>query len=398
MTEPKDTEEPPESTDVTRVMVDGKEVVLIGTAHISARSVEVVRETIRRERPDTVCVELDEERAKALREETNWEELDLKQVIRNRQTTFLVARLALMAFQKRMSMYTGVKPGMEMLEATEIAEEVGAGVDNIDRNIRTTLLRAWRTTPFLKRSSVAALLVAGMFQRTEVSEDELEELRDGHNVGEVLDELGEALPSVKSVLVDERDTYMAHRIREAAGQKVVVVIGAAHKPGIMRKLAEPATLQEIERIETVPERGMLSKALPWILPLIVIGLFVGGFIYGDTEDLKRAALAWVIANGSLAALGALLAAGHPLTVIVAFFAAPLTSLNPTVGAGMVTAFVQTLVAAPTVRDMENVGDDIVDWKGFWTNRLSRILLVFVFSNIGSSLGTFISFKWLKDLV
>jgi pheromone shutdown-related protein TraB len=386
-----------ESADISRLHVDGKEIILIGTAHISAKSVETVVSTIEAEQPDSVCVELDEQRFKALREETSWQDLDLKQVIRNKQTTFLVARLALMAFQKKMSLYTGVKPGQEMLEATIAAERCGASVELVDRDIRTTLLRAWRNTPFLKRSSVAALLVMGMFQRTEVDEEDLEELRDTHNISEILDELGDALPSVKSVLVDERDEYMAQRIRLAPGPKVVVVIGAAHKPGIIRHLTGQAS-HSVEELDDVPERGFVSKLLPWILPAIVIGLFVAGFFFGDPENFKRAALAWVLSNGIFASLGALLALAHPITIIVAFIAAPLTSLNPTVGAGMVTAFVQTFIAAPTVRDMERVGDDIVEWKGFWTNRLSRILLVFVFSNLGSSLGTFISFKWLKDLV
>ena len=392
------TEEVPESTDITRIEVDGKTIILIGTAHISARSVEIVADTIEREQPDTVCVELDEQRFKALREETNWEDLDLKQIIKSKQTTFLVARLALLAFQKRMSMYTGVKPGMEMLEATSSAEACGATIELVDRDIRTTLLRAWRKTPFLKRSSVAGLLVLGVFQKTEVSEDDLDELREAHNIAEVLDELGEALPTVKSVLVDERDTYMAHRIRSAPGDKVVAVIGAAHKAGILRNLQREIPAEEVSEIDSIPERGKLSRALPWILPAIVIGLFVGGFFFGDPEDFKRAALAWVLANGSLSALGALLALGHPLTIVTAFIAAPITSLNPTVGAGMVTALVQTFIAAPTVRDMERVGDDIVNWTGFWKNRLARILLVFVFSNLGSSLGTFVSFNWLKDLL
>lgn len=387
-----------ESTDITRIEVDGKEIILIGTAHISAKSVETVVSTIEREAPDTVCVELDAQRFKAIREETNWQELDLVQIIKNKQTTFLVARLGLMAFQKRMSLYTGVKPGQEMLEATIAAEAADAEIELVDRDIRTTLLRAWRLTPFLKRSSVAGLLLAGVFQRTEVDEDDLEELRDTHNITEILDELGGALPDVKSVLVDERDIYMAAKIRQSPGQKIVAVIGAAHKPGIMKHLLREIPQQEVEEIEHVPERGPISKILPWILPAIVIGLFVVGFFFGDPEDFKRAAVAWVLANGTFAALGALLAGGHPLTVITAFIAAPITSLNPTVGAGMVTGLVQTFVAAPTVRDMENVGDDIVGWRGVWKNRLSRILLVFVFSNVGSSLGTFISFGWLKELI
>lgn len=388
-----------ESTDITRVVVDGKEIVLVGTAHISAQSVKVVVEAIEAEKPDTVAVELDEQRYKAIREEVNWQELNLVEIIKSKQTTFLVARLGLMAFQKRMSLYTGVKPGQEMLEATLAADRSGAQVALVDRDIRTTLLRAWRMTPFLKRSSLATLLVMGMFQRSEVDESDLEELRAEHNISEILDELGEAMPDMKGVLVDERDTYMAHKIRACEGSKIVAVVGAAHKPGILRAWQRASTENsEIDAIDVVPPRGKLSKVLPWILPLIVIGLFVGGFFFADPEDFKRAAIAWVLANGTLAALGAALAFGHPLTILTAFIAAPITSLNPTVGAGMVTAMVQTLIAAPTVRDMERVGDDIVNWKGIWTNRLSRILLVFVFSNVGSSLGTFISFNWLKDLL
>ena len=390
--------EPEESTDVTRVEVDGKTIFLIGTAHISAQSVEVVNTTIAAEQPDTVCVELDAERFKALSEQTNWQDLDLKQIIRNGQTTFLVARLALMAFQKRMSMYTGVKPGMEMLAATNAAKACGANIEFVDRNIRTTLLRSWRRTPFLRRSSLATLLVMGLFQRTEVSEEDLEELREAHNIAEVLDELGDALPSVKTVLVDERDTFMAHRIRHAAGQRIVAVVGAAHKAGILRNFADGTTDATIEAIDSVPEPSTFSKLLPWLVPILIIGLFVGGFFWGDPEDVKRAALAWVLATGSLSALGTAIAAGHPITIISAFFAAPLTALHPAIAAGMVTGLVQTYFAAPTVRDMEGVGDDIVHWKGFWRNRLSRILLVFLFSNLGASLGMFISLGWLKDLL
>ncbi len=387
-----------ESTDITRITVDGKEIILVGTAHISAQSVEIVVRTIENEAPDTVCVELDEPRFRAIRDEVNWQELNLVQIIRNKQTTFLVARLGLMAFQKRMSLYTGVKPGQEMLEATHTAERMGAELSLVDRDIQKTLLRAWRLTPFWKRSSLGAVLLAGMFQKSEVDESELESLREEHNINEILDELGGTLPDMKRVLVDERDLYMAHKIRSAPGTKIVAVVGAAHKPGIIRNWAAETTDAQVDAIDFVPDRGAFSKVLPWILPLIVIGLFVGGFFFGDPENFKRAAIAWVVANGTLAALGAALAFGHPLTIITAFFAAPITSLNPTIGAGMVTALVQTLIAAPTVRDMERVGDDVVNWRGVWSNRLSRILLVFVFSNIGSSLGTFVSFNWLIDLL
>ena len=386
--------------DVTRLTLeDGKRVTLVGTAHISQQSVDVVRQIIASSQPDTVCVELDEERFRAVREQPNWEELDLKQVIRNKQLVFLMARLALGAFQKRMGSYTGVKPGAEMIAAIEAAEANQMEVVLCDRNVRTTLMRAWRETPFWRRSLVAFSLLFGLFERTEVNEEELNELRKEHNLSTMLDEMGEAMPEVKTVLVDERDSFMAEQIRRAAGEHVVVIIGAAHKPGITRKLVEERlTPAQLEAIDTVPPRSPLSKLLPWALPLIVIALFVAGFLRGDTEEAKQALWAWVLANGIFSALGAALALGHPAAILTAFIAAPITSINPTVGAGMFAALAQVWAAPPTVRDMEHAGDDIVEWKGWWTNRLTRLLLVFMLSSLGSSLGTIVSLGFFKGLL
>lgn len=382
--------------DISRVDVDGKEVILIGTAHISQQSVETVLQTLAAENPDTVCVELDAQRYKALREKTNWEEIDLVQIIKRKQTTFLVSRLALMAFQKRMSNYTGVKPGSEMLAAIDKADELGIEIVLADRDIRQTLLRAWRTTPFLKKGQLAFLLLAGLFEKTEVDEEELEDLRESANLANVMEELGDALPEVKTALVDERDAYMAEKIMEAPGEKVAVVIGAAHKAGIERRL-KARERADLEELEQVPDKTTLSKAIPWILPLIVLGLFVGGFFFGDVEKLQDAAVAWFLVNGICAAIGTALAAGHPFTVLAAFVAAPFTSLNPTVGAGMATGLVQTYVASPKMRDFESIGDDIAELSGWWKNRLARVLLVFVFANLGSTFGTFYALQWFTDV-
>ncbi len=388
-----------ESTDITRLSVDNKEIILVGTAHISQRSVDIVSEAIVAEAPDTVCVELDEQRYEALVNAPDWEALDLKQIIRNKQTTFLVARLALMAFQKRMSNYTGVKPGAEMLAAVQKADELGAEIVLADRDIRTTLLRAWRKTPFMKKAGLISMLFMGMFETQEVDEESLEDLRESHNIGEMLDSMGESLPSIKGVLVDERDVFMSDAIRKAPGDKVLAVIGAAHKRGIIEHLNMPQKdATAIEEIEVIPEKTLASKVIPWILPLIVIGVFIAGFIYGDQKALERAALAWFLVNGILGGLGALIAFGHPLTVIATFFAAPFTSLNPTVGAGMVAALVQTFVASPKVRDLEDIGEDITEASGWWKNRLSRVLLVFIGANLGSMVGTYASFYWLKDVL
>jgi pheromone shutdown-related protein TraB len=390
-------------SDAHRVEVDGRHVVLVGTAHISQESVDIVRETIRAESPDVVCVELDERRYKVLSDPRWWEALDLFQVIKGGQAPLLVAQLALSSFQKRMGLATGVKPGSELAAAVEEAKELGVEYDLVDREIRTTLLRAWRKTSFWKKTTLAGSLVAGMFmgEEKELNEDEMRKLRQQDTLSNMLDEMGDTLPSIKTVLVDERDVYMSHRIRIAGkpGDTVVAVVGAAHVPGMLRQFAQPNPPDaHIAEINTVPGRTFVSRALPWILPAIVIGVFAYGFAVGDWDNLKEAALAWVLANGLLSALGAALALGHPLTIIAAFFAAPLTSLNPTIGAGFVTGLVQTWVRPPAVRDMEKISDDVGQLKGWWTNRLARVLLVFVLSNLGSSVGTFVAFGWLKDLI
>jgi pheromone shutdown-related protein TraB len=210
--------------------------------------------------------------------------------------------------------------------------------------------------------------------------------------------MGEILPAAKTILVDERDKWMAHHIQQANGAKVIAVVGAAHIPGIKRCLDQQLTPEELLEMGSIPPKPTISKIIPWLIPALVIALFIFGFFFGDRSRLLEAAGAWVIANGSLSAIGALIACGHPLTIVSAFIAAPLTSLNPTIGAGFVTAFVQAFIAPPTVRDMEHVADDIATVAGWWHNRVTRVLLVFFFSSLGSAIGTFVAFGWLKDLL
>lgn len=384
--------------DITRVLLGEREIILVGTAHISQQSVDTVKRIIEEERPDVVCVELDAQRLKAMRERQRWEELDLKQVIKEKKLMFLMARLALASFQKRMGSYTGVQPGAEMSAAIDVAEAQGARLELIDRDVQTTLLRAWRRTPWYRRSMLALELLGGTFEKTEVNEAELANLRNEDNITGVLDQIGEVLPEVKEVLVDERDLFMSHGIQQCGGEKVVVVIGAAHKPGITKELAEPIPYARVAAVEVIPERGAFSKIAPWLIPAIIIGAFVYAYYQGKFDELYEASIAWILVNGVLAALGTAIAKGHPLTVITAFIAAPITSLNPTIGAGMVTAFAQATFAPPKVKDMERVGDDIAEWRGWWSNKLARLFLVFLFSTIGSAIGTFASIYWLKDLI
>ncbi|MCF6266794.1 MAG: TraB/GumN family protein [Desulfuromusa sp.] len=386
------------SNDYTSLRVDDKEIVLVGTAHISQDSVETVIRTIDDVLPDTVCVELDVQRYQSLINEKGWESLNLKDLIKKKQVPFLLTNLALSSYQKRMGLHTGVKPGAELAAAARTAEERGMEVELVDRNIRTTLLRVWRKTGLWNKMKVMAALFGSLFEKQELNEEELAKLRENDTLSGMLDEMGKLLPSVKQILVDERDTYMAYHIRNAPGEKILAVVGAAHLPGIIRQLQgdeiDPETIAEIS---TIPPKTTFSKIIPWLIPGIVVALFIGGFFFGNRDQLANAATAWILANGLFSALGALLALGHPVTIISAFVAAPITSLNPTIGAGFVTGLVQSFIAPPTVHDMEHVGEDLMTFKGWWQNRLARVLLVFLFSSIGSSIGTFVALGWLKNL-
>lgn len=382
----------------TRIDLPGKTVYLVGTAHVSQRSVEEVREAVETLLPDTVCVELDPQRLESLRDPNRWKDLNLVAALRGGKGPFLLANLALSSFQRRMGLQTGVKPGAELLEAVVAAEERGAAVELVDRPIRTTLLRAWRYTGFWKKMSLTSALLASAFESPELDEADLAALREKDALSALLEEVGEALPAAKAILIDERDRYMAAKIQRAPGKTVLAVVGAGHLPGISRELLADVPDGELAALDAVPPKPPLSRAIPWLIPGIVLALFVFGFFFGDATTVREAAWAWVLANGSLAALGALVALGHPLSIAAAFVAAPITSLNPTVGAGMVTGVVQAWVGKPRVRDLESLLDDLTHWRGWWANRVSRVLLVFFFSNLGSSIGTFVAFGWLKDLV
>lgn len=387
------------SNDYTHLQVDDKEIVLVGTAHISQDSVDAVIKAIDAVIPDTVCVELDAQRYHSLINKKGWESLNLKDLIKKKQIPFLLTNLALSSYQKRMGLQTGVQPGAELAAAAQTAEKRGMEVELIDRNIRITLLRVWRKTGPWNKMKVITSLFGSLFEKQELNEAELAKLRESDTMSSMLEEMGKLLPSVKQILVDERDTFMAYHIRNAPGEKVLAVVGAAHLPGIIRQLqGEEISHETIAEISIVPPKTTLSKSIPWLIPGIVVALFIGGFFFGNRDQLANAATAWVLANGLFSALGTLLALGHPATILSAFIAAPLTSLNPTIGAGFITGLVQSFVAPPTVRDMEHVGDDLMTFKGWWQNRLARVLLVFLFSSIGSSIGTFVALGWLKKLI
>ena len=384
--------------DVQLIEQGGRSVILVGTAHVSQQSVELVQDVIETEGPDRVCIELDEKRLQALSDENRWQKLDLKTVIKNRQLSTLMVSIMMASYQKKLGDNLGVSPGAELLAASKTAEELGIPVCLCDRDIRITLRRAWKSTSLFRKFYLLSSLIAGMFDSEEIDEEKLEELKKQDVLTELMAEMGDSLPEMKRVLIDERDLYMAEQIKNTPGQRVVAIIGAGHLEGISKHLLSDQRAKLGELI-TIPPVSRVWKTLGWLIPAVIIGsigliAFLKGF---DTAGNNI--VYWILANGIPASIGAALALAHPFTTIGAFAAAPITSLTPVIGAGYVTAFIQVMTRPPVVREFETVGDDMASLFGWWRNKLLRVFLVFILTGIGSAIGTYVGgYEIIKTLM
>ena len=376
---------------VRRLEIDEREVFLVGTAHVSPQSVRDTKEAIETLEPDTVCVELCEARYQNLENQDSWRKLDIFQVLREGKAALLLSSFLMHSFQRRIAQRFGIEPGAEMREAIARARERGARLELIDRDIQISLKRTWSSLGFWQRTKVMTQLVGSAFVGDDLKEEDIEKLKDTGNLTDLMSALAEALPSVKDTLIDERDAYMAEKLRQSAGPRTVAVVGAGHLPGITG-LADSEC--DLEELETVPEPPLWPRIVKWALPIVIIALLAYGFIQGGAERGVESIYLWILINGSLSALGAAIALGHPLTILSAFAAAPLTSLNPFIAAGWVAGLVQALLRRPLVADMENLADSLGSARGFWSNRLTRVLLVVVLSNLGSVLGTAVALPWI----
>jgi len=373
------------------VECNGRKITLIGTAHVSKESVEEVKETIKTINPDCVAVELDEKRADSIQNSEKYKELDIVQVLKRGEGFLLIANLILASFQRKMGQNVGVKPGDEMLAAIEVAKELNIPTALVDRPIQITLRRAWAKNGFMGRIKLLSTLIASAFSKEEVSAEEIEKLKKQSEMDSMMTELAEYMPVIKEVLIDERDKYLATNIWNSQGNNVVAVLGAGHLPGVEAHLIKMSKNEEVadnSEISSVPPKKVASKIAGWIIPTIVIAVIVAGFIYGGTKAGSMMLTTWFLWNGIPAAIGTTIALAHPITVIVAFLTAPFTSLCPFIGVGFVTGIVQAIVQKPKVTDIETLQDNI-SLKGFYKNRILKVLMVFVLSSLGSSIGTFI---------
>lgn len=372
---------------ISIIKTNNKTIYLLGTAHVSSDSAKQADELIKEIKPDSVCIELDEERLNNMLNPKKWSETDLADIFKQKKASFLLANLILSSYQKRLGDKFNVAVGQEMAYSVNAAKEVGAKIVTIDRSIKTTFMRVWRKMSFMGKMKLLFNLIFSFLDDEGITEEDLEELKQQDMLENALSELAGEFSELKTYLVDERDEFLANGIRNAPGDTVVAVVGAAHTVGIKKLIETQSSNERIAEINTLPPAGKLGKVIAWAIPVFIIGMFVTTLIKAP-DVLPSQLIKWVLHNGTLSALGTLLAGGHILSALTAFIVAPITSLDPIMAAGWFSGYVQAKISKPTVADVERVSEDLTSFKGFRKNKLTKVLLVIVLGNLGSAIGTF----------
>jgi pheromone shutdown-related protein TraB len=370
----------------------GKDIHLIGTAHVSRESIDEVSAAIREEKPGMVCVELDEGRLSSITKQDNWEQLNVTKVLKEGKGFLLIANMALASFQRRLGNELGVKPGEEMIAALDTAKEMEIPYSLCDREVQVTLRRAWSCCNLWSKCKLLATLFSSAFFAEKLSAEEIENLKENNELDGMMAELADYLPSVKETLIDERDRYLAAKIWEVSttnSGNTLAVVGAGHLKGIQAQLEQFAaggSPPGLDQLEAIPSPSFFSKAIKWVIPVLIVALITIGFLRADAKLSLEMLRLWVLWNGSFAALGCIIALGHPLAILVSFLGAPITTLNPFIGVGILSGLVQATVRKPRVSDAENISEDFTSLKGIYRNRISRVLLVFFLFCLGSTIA------------
>ncbi len=389
MSEPQDQVQEAQGVEMpatVSILEDGeRKFYVIGTAHVSARSVQDVEDVVALTQPDCVVVELCQARYTSIQEANRWKKLNIFEVIKEKKGTMVIISLLLASFQKRIGDKLGVKPGAEMMRAIDLAKEKNLALELGDRDVTVTLKRTWHALGWWTKIKMITSLASGFFSKVDVNAEDLEKMKDDDVLTGLMREMAGAYPSVMHTLIHERDLYLMDSIRSAPGNKIVAVVGAGHVAGIKEHWGEPINREQLCEL---PKPSIWPTLLKWGIPLLIVFSFVYGFAFG--KGGSDMVITWILVNGVLAALGALIALAHPLTILTAFIAAPITSINPMVAAGWVSGLVEAYLRKPTIADVENLMKDVESVKGFYHNRFTRVLLVAALSNLGSGLGTFIA--------
>ena len=376
------------------IQLDKTTITLIGTAHVSKESVALVEEKIMSREFDCVAVELCPARYENLKNRSWWQNLDIYEVFKKKKASLLLINLALSAYQRRLADKVGVEAGQEMIRATELALDNKIRLEVVDRDITTTLHRLVTKVSFWQKMKIFSGLIVGVFVGEEVDREQIENLKKGDMLHSVIEEFGESLPQIKKVLIDERDEFMVGKLSmlatsEDAPKSILAIVGAGHLVGMVPGFTMPPDQIQMDELMQKPASSRMGYYIGWAIGAFILGMFYVG--YQQSPELGwNLVVTWVLINGGLSALGATLALAHPISILVAFFAAPLTSLNPTVGAGMVVGLVESYLRKPKVLDFERLRDDISSFKMWWKNGVVRVLLVFFFANVGSAAGTYIA--------
>ncbi|MFH1588271.1 MAG: TraB/GumN family protein [Candidatus Diapherotrites archaeon] len=375
---------------------NGKEIILVGTAHVSHESVELVKKTIQEQMPDVVAVELDYSRFKQLKSGKKWRETDILQIVSEGKTYLFLVNLLLSSIQRQIGEKLGIKPGEEMLQAINAAKEQKIPIALVDRDVTITLKRAMERLSLIEKAKLFISFIEGFFsKKEEITQEKINELKNTDAMNKLMQELAENFPSIKEVLVDERDLFIANKILSVPGKKIVAVLGAGHLQGVKKYLDKKRPVSHLNKL---PEKKKsIISVLKWIIPITIIALFAYTFFAKGFQQTIDVLILWFLINGFFSALGVLIARGHPLSIITAFLVAPITSLQPFLAAGWFAGMVEAKINSPKVKDFEDL-NQLNSFKDFQKNQFTKVLLVVALANVGSTIGTFIAFPWILATV
>ena len=375
-------------------------IILVGTAHISMESVEEVKQVIEEYKPDIVAVELCKKRYEAIVNKDKWENTPVSKLLKSNNAYLLLAQTFLSSIQRKLGKEYGVEPGSEMIAAMDEAKKQGVKVALVDRDISVTLKRAWRKMGFREKLRLIWEFLKAIvgYDEEEIEELNLKELMDQDVISKLMEEFKEIAPSVSNVLICERDKYIAKKILDESKKgRVVAIVGAGHLRGIQKQLEKKKIDVDIKELEYVPEkRFSILKTIGYIIPVVFAILIIYIYLFGGWVQALDALKWWILINGGFSALGTLIARGHPFSVITAFFAAPITSLNPAIAAGWVAGYVEFKMRKPVVKDFKQLSK-LDSLRDFWNNRVIRLLMVVALANVGSMIGTFVAIWYIGSL-
>ena len=376
-------------------------IILVGTAHISKDSIIEVKEAIEKYKPDIVAVELCKRRHESIINKDKWENTPITSLLKSNNAYFMLAQTFLSSIQRRLGKDQGVEPGSEMIAAINEAKKNNLKIALVDRDISITLKRAWKKMGFIEKIRLTWEFLKAIvgYEEEDLDQIDLKEMMNQDIISTMMEEFGEIAPSVSEVLVHERDKYIAKKIlNESKKGKVVAIVGAGHLKGIKEHLKKNMLDIDLKKLDYVPKkRFSIIKSIGYIIPIGFALLIIYAFYFKGIDLALEMFIYWFIINGVFSAIGTAIARGHPLSIITAFIAAPITSLNPAIAAGWVAGYVEAKLRTPVIKDFKGLSK-IDSLKDFWNNRVIRLLMVVALANLGSMIGTIVAFPYIASLL